>query len=176
MRIHDLDSQAGLVTQRLKRYTSIVAKLVREKPRLGEMEDIAGCRAVLPTLIAVDQVHRQLEKAYRLEIVTVRDYNAEPHSGGYRALHLWCRRDSFKVEVQLRTERQQQWAELVEEWDSSLGMDLKHEQAPDVVLVYFRELADYFSQLDNGVADSMIDKSSLNGATSALRDWARREA
>ncbi|PXY34988.1 hypothetical protein BAY59_05810 [Prauserella coralliicola] len=177
MRNQGLDSQAGLVTQRLKRFESIVAKLVREKPRLGEMEDIAGCRAVLPNLTSVNQVYQQLdEKARRLEIVTVRDYNDSPHTGGYRALHLWCRRDNFKVEVQLRTERQQQWAEFIEEWDSNLGIDLKHENAPDEVLSYFRELASYFCQLDNGVEYSMIDQSSLSTAMEELRDWARRQA
>lgn len=169
------DSQAGLVTQRLKRFESIVAKLVRDKSRLGEMEDIAGCRAVLPGLDTVTSVHRGLEGAQKLEIIQVRDYNDKPHMGGYRALHLWCRRDNFKVEVQLRTARQQRWAELVEEWDTLPGLDLKHERAPEPVLNYFRELADYFFKLDSGVADLDIGTSSLTVATAALRDWITKE-
>lgn len=96
-----------------------------------------------------------------------------PHKGGYRALHLWCRRDGFKVEVQLRTARQQRWAELVEEWDSALGIDLKHEVAPDVILSYFRELADYFDLLDTGVAELDADKSALRETREALETWAR---
>jgi ppGpp synthetase/RelA/SpoT-type nucleotidyltranferase len=175
MRVLDRESQAGLVTQRLKRFESIVAKLVRDKPRLGEIEDIAGCRAILPGRLVVEQVWQQLDRAHKLEILQVRNYNESPHAGGYRALHLWCRRDDFKVEVQLRTAYQQQWAELVEEWDSALGMDLKHEKAPDVVLTYFRELADYFSLLDKDVADSHIDKSALRAARTALDTWAARE-
>jgi hypothetical protein len=35
------------------------------------------------------------------------------------------------VEIQLRTVRQQDWAESVERLDKSHGLDLKHEQGPD---------------------------------------------
>lgn len=174
MRVLKLDSQAGLVTQRLKRFESIVAKLVRDRSRLAEIEDIAGCRSVLPDRATAERVWQQLdEKAQKLEIVQVKNYNDMPHKGGYRALHLWCRRDGFKVEVQLRTARQQRWAELVEEWDSALGIDLKHEVAPDVILSYFRELADYFDLLDTGVAELDADKSALRETREALETWAR---
>ena len=173
MRELGLASQAGLVTQRLKRYESIVAKLVRARTRLGEMEDIAGCRAVVPSLRLVTNIHAQIGNARKLEVVRVRDYNAEPHPGGYRALHLWCRRDDFKIEIQLRTARQQRWAELVEEWDSVLGLDLKHEVAPRVVLEYFVELAAYYHALDNGVAESTLDLSSLREAQDGLETWLR---
>jgi ppGpp synthetase/RelA/SpoT-type nucleotidyltranferase len=170
-----VDSQAGLVTQRLKRFESIQAKLVRDKSRLAEMDDIAGCRSVLPDLEVIASVQQQLSAASKLEIFKVRDYNALPHAGGYRALHLCCRRDGFKIEVQLRTSRQQTWAETVERWDSVFGHDVKHEAAPDVVLNYFREVGDFFAQLDSGVAESDIDESSGKTAAEALADWVQRE-
>ncbi|GLY68269.1 RelA/SpoT domain-containing protein [Amycolatopsis taiwanensis] len=176
MRILQLDSQTGLVTQRLKRYESIVAKLVRDKPRLGEIQDIAGCRAVLPGRETVAQVWTALGGSPKLRVEQVRDYNQCPHAGGYRALHLWCRRDGFKVEVQLRTAHQQQWAELVERWDGTLRLDIKHESAPEPVLKYFRELADFYHQLDNGVADSEADISALRAATAQVRHWLETEA
>lgn len=125
-RVLNQDSPAELVGQRLKRFESIVAKLIRDRTRLGEMEDIAGCRSVLP----------------KLELVRVRDYNECPHPGGYRALHLWCRRDGFKVEIQLRTT--QDWAEAIEQWDTALSSDLKHEQGPEELLTFFRELVNYY--------------------------------
>lgn len=172
MRTLGLNSQAGLVTQRLKRFDSIVEKLIRTKPRLAEIEDIAGCRSVLPTLSLVHEVHRHVaEAARKLEIVQVKDYIKDPHAGGYRALHLWCRRDGFKVEIQLRTAAQQDWAERVEAWDKILGLDVKHERAPDVVLEFFRQLADYYYQLDSGVAHSMVDVSALRAATTAVKEW-----
>jgi ppGpp synthetase/RelA/SpoT-type nucleotidyltranferase len=162
------------VTQRLKRFESIEAKLVRSQTRLGEMEDIAGCRTVLPGLDSVARVHEQLAQAARkLEVVTVRDYCERPHPGGYRALHLWCRRNGFKIEIQLRTNRQQRWAEMVEEWDSALRLDLKHEVGPDVVLNYFRLLADYYFSLDSGVANSHLDVSPLKAAEDELVTWLR---
>lgn len=163
--------------QRLKRYESIVAKLVRDQTRLAEIQDIAGCRGILPGLDAVRAVHEQLvERVGKLELVRVRDYNDVPHPGGYRALHLWCRRDDFKVEIQLRTARQQQWAEAVEEWDKLPGLDLKHEQGPEELLVFFRELANYYSQLDCGMAHSTVDMSMLRAARSAADAWLTREA
>lgn len=167
-----LQTPAGFVTQRLKRFESIEAKLIRARTRLGEMEDIAGCRAVVPGLASAGRIHDQLVTAARkLEIIQVRDYNAHPHAGGYRALHLWCRRDEFKVEIQLRTPRQQHWAEMVEEWDSVLGLDLKHERAPGVVLEYFCKLADYYNQLDRGMADLDVDLAPLRAARVALETW-----
>lgn len=171
MRELGVGSQAGLVTQRLKRIESIVAKLVRDKPRLGEIDDIAGCRAVLEDLPTVNRIYDQLHKAYKLEIIRPRNYNQKPHAGGYRALHLCCRRDGFKVEIQLRTTRQQRWAELVEQWDNALGLDLKHENAPEPPLRYFRQLADYYGQLDNHVQPADIDVTSLEEATVAVREW-----
>lgn len=174
-RLLDMESQAGLVTQRLKRYESIVAKLVRTRPRLGEIDDIAGCRAVLPSLSLVRTVHDELGRARKLEIDRVRDYNTEPHSGGYRALHLCCRRDGFKIEIQLRTRLQQEWAELVEEWDSALGSDLKHEDAPGPALSYFRELATFFSRVDAGEPDADRDRLALRSAREDLEAWAAKE-
>jgi ppGpp synthetase/RelA/SpoT-type nucleotidyltranferase len=114
---------------------------------------------------------RGVERAGKLELVRVRDYNELPHRGGYRALHLWCRRDGLKVEIQLRTSRQHDWAEAVEECDAWLGMDLKHEQGPDELLVFFRELADYHNRLDRGVTPSELDVSALRAARSAVRAW-----
>lgn len=163
------------VTQRLKRLDSIVAKLVRDKPRLGEIEDIAGCRAVLPDRTSVERVAEQLSSTTRLEIVRVRNYNERPHAGGYRALHLWSRHAGFKVEIQLRTTLQQFWAESLEEADRRLGIDLKHENAPQPVLTYFREWALCYALLDAGVADSDVDRASLDKATRDMQDWVWKE-
>src|SRR5690606_39651794 len=56
------------VVRRLKRWESIVAKLVRERSRLAEMEDTAGCRAILPTRQHVVRVKEHLELAGALQI------------------------------------------------------------------------------------------------------------
>src|SRR5690606_14051522 len=66
------------VVRRLKRWESIVAKLVRERSRLAEMEDTAGCRAILPTRQHVVRVKEHLELDGALQIERVRDYNAKP--------------------------------------------------------------------------------------------------
>lgn len=71
-------SPVSPVVRRLKRWESIVAKLVRERSRLAEMEDTAGCRAILPTRQHVVRVKEHLELAGALQIERVRDYNAKP--------------------------------------------------------------------------------------------------
>jgi len=73
------------------------------------MQDVAGCRAILPNLAAIDEVRRRIEHQ-KSEIVKVNDYNATPRSSGYRAVHIVVRRDGALVEVQLRTTNQQRWA------------------------------------------------------------------
>lgn len=168
-------SSAGLVTQRLKRYESIVAKVVRDQTRLAEIADIAGCRSVLPDLDAIQRVHdRLVRQRGKQELVRVRDYNELPHPGGYRALHLWCRRDGFKVEIQLRTARQDDWAELVERIDRSHRLDLKHEKGPEELLAFFRELANYHGQRDRGVAHAEVDVWGLHDAGMAAETWLAR--
>ncbi|MEU6132480.1 RelA/SpoT domain-containing protein [Saccharopolyspora sp. NPDC047091] len=174
MRVLRRDSTAQLVTQRLKRYHSIVAKLVRDKPRLSEIQDIAGCRAVLPSPLLVREVVDRIGTARKLTVEEVRDYEATPHSGGYRAVHVWCRRGDFKVEIQLRTDRQQQWAELVEEWDTTLGTDIKHESAPAPAIRYFRQLREHFHQIDQDQA--VPDRAMLLDAAADVRRWLTEEA
>lgn len=172
----ELDSSRDVVVQRLKTYKSVVRKLVRDRTRLAEIDDIAGCRAVLPNIRDVELVRIDLERrARRMAIERVRDYNATPHAGGYRALHLCCRRDGFKVEIQLRTFNQHEWAKMVEEWDDLLGLDIKHENAPAPVLTYFREWANYWRRIDSGVQHSDTDATLLNSATAGIRRWLAEE-
>ncbi len=85
------------VTQRLKRWTTIIDKLAREpKMQVTQMQDIGGVRALLPSLSHVYAVSRRLRKTWT--IIRVRDYIAEPKPSGYRALHLIVRRGGYPVE------------------------------------------------------------------------------
>ena len=104
------------------------------------MQDIAGCRAILPDLDTVAGVRRRIERQ-KSTIVKVDDYNADPKASGYRAVHFVVQRDGALVEIQLRTTGQQRWAKLVEDLDASYRLNLKDEQGPTEVLDYLRVYA-----------------------------------
>jgi putative GTP pyrophosphokinase len=102
-----------VVAQRLKRVPTIAGKLRREKGmRLSRMEDVGGVRAVLPDQDAAYRVARSLRKNWT--VTRFRDYVAEPKPDGYRALHLINRNRGRLIEIQLRTPRQDEWANRVE--------------------------------------------------------------
>jgi ppGpp synthetase/RelA/SpoT-type nucleotidyltranferase len=138
-----------VVAERLKRQPRIVGKLIRfPRMELTRMQDIAGCRAILPNLAAVEAVRPRIERQ-KSEILKVNDYNATPRSTGYRALHLIVRRDGALVEIQLRTPSQQAWAMLVEDLDGRYRLDLKDESGPEEVLEYLRVYALALAELDD---------------------------
>jgi hypothetical protein len=130
----------GLVVQRQKSLPSILAKLRRSKGmRLTQMQDIAGCRAVVSNL-------RQI---YRLRDVYIRDplshslklpvdYIRKPQPSGYRSVHLLVKFQSWQrprfnkllVEIQVRSTLQHTWATAVEAADLFLGSDLKQGNGP----------------------------------------------
>ena len=127
----ELDSRAGRIEQsggflrssRIKQIGSVAAKLRRMRTKLSGLEDIAGCRVVVPTPNDVDQL---LVECVTLCVSRVRDYRVLPHNG-YRALHLIVRADDGKpIELPLRTRAQHAWANLTERFASILDPDLKY--------------------------------------------------
>ena len=74
----------------------------------------------------------------RWDVKRERDYIEAPKETGYRGVHLVVERDGRRIEVQLRTAGQQQWADAVERTAGRLGMPLKDGEGDDRVLAYFR--------------------------------------
>lgn len=113
------------VAQRIKRLPSIRHKLERiPSMKLARMQDIGGCRAVVSTVKAVDQVVGYYKTKSRIKHKLIRDdpYIQNPKSSGYRGHHLVYRYYSDKnddynglqIEVQLRSRLQHAWATAVE--------------------------------------------------------------
>lgn len=111
----------GGVTGRLKRMASIQGKLQRRDVNdLSNMQDIAGCRAIVPS---VDYV-RNLEHALKKRGCDAKftDYISKPRNTGYRGIHVIAEykgrnrheHDGLKVEIQLRTILQHRWSTAVE--------------------------------------------------------------
>jgi len=87
------------------------------------MQDIAGCRLVVPNLVAQDQVVERLKSALPNAVVV--DRRKEP-SFGYRAVHIIATARNKLIEIQVRTELQHLWAQLSEKLSDVLDRALKY--------------------------------------------------
>lgn len=132
----------AIVAQRSKRRSSIKAKLDRMRDlRLSEMQDIAGCRAIVSSVTQVDELVNSYKHSYsNHELVHEDDYIRKPKSDGYRSYHLIYRYHNsnfpeyggLKVEIQLRSALQHCWATAVETADIFERQGLKaHQGSPD---------------------------------------------
>ncbi len=145
--------EAALVAQRLKRLSSIEAKLRRSHHmQLARMHDIGGCRAVLPFAEDVLGVVRNYDKSRALhEPLRRYDYLTSPRDSGYRGVHLVygyrTRSDAhavyggMRVEIQLRSRLQHAWATTVETVGTFSGQALKSSEGNEAWLRFFSLMA-----------------------------------
>ena len=140
---------AGPPAQRLKREDRIVEKLVRQPTlRLAQMQDIGGCRVVVPTMGDLDQLRERIEATWSKDIAAIDDWIATPRDTGYRALHIIVSRHDHLVEVQLRTQLQHRWARAVELAEKKTGQLLKDGTGDEEILAWFRDLGLAYAYLD----------------------------
>jgi putative GTP pyrophosphokinase len=138
------------VTQRHKRFTTILDKLAREpNMKLSRMQDIGGCRAVLPDVVAVERLRHRLER--RSGFVKTYDYLTEPKRSGYRGIHVILAYDERLIEVQLRTQRMHDWAITVERLSGRLNLDLKSSKGPPELLDFLETVATIDHMLETGI-------------------------
>lgn len=121
-------NKRAIVTYRVKRIDSIISKLKRlPGTQLARLEDIAGCRCILRNNEEVYRLKRLLEK--ELFIKSDRnDYIAEPKPDGYKSLHLIVQpkdKSCRPIEIQLRCEKDHNWATLVEITDQIYNTKIK---------------------------------------------------
>ena len=124
-----------IVSQRLKRLSSTIAKLERfEKMELWDMQDIGGCRAVVKNILEVDKVVDAFKSSeIKHKLTHEDDYIRNPKISGYRSRHLVYRYFSdrnktyngMKIEVQIRSPLQHAWATTVETVDIFTQQALK---------------------------------------------------
>lgn len=148
----DEDLGTGKVAQRLKRRRTIIDKLSRHpNMALSTMQDIGGCRAVLPKEAHVYEVAERLQKQKRWRIIDIDDYMQRPKPDGYRALHLVVQRHGCRIEVQLRSITQHSWAEVIEATDrQSAWGDLKLGRGPEILARYYALGADLLAAHERG--------------------------
>jgi len=167
------ETETVTVAQRLKRMNRILGKLQRmPDTKVARMEDIGGCRAVLATPDELSAVLRRIRR--RWDVVRERDYITDPKPAGYRAFHVVVERDGRRIEVQLRTRGQQDWADSLEAFASALDLPLKDDQGPEEVLEFFRAAGEgiYRDEYDVPVDDEFLAR--FGAARAAMTDWAAR--
>lgn len=138
-RIHD-DSPIEHVRTRLKSSESILRKAIRQGTDLSseavraEIRDIAGIRITCSFVSDVYWIADMLQGQADLQVLTTKDYIADPKPNGYRSLHLIVqvpvflseRTELVPVELQIRTIAMDFWASM----EHKLAYAYDHELPP----------------------------------------------
>jgi ppGpp synthetase/RelA/SpoT-type nucleotidyltranferase len=114
------------------------------------MGDISGARIVVPSLDLQDVTTEFVSTVFVANSPAIKDQRAEGDDYGYRAIHVLIRVQGRLAEIQIRTEWQDRWAQVVESLDSARDFDLKHGQGPTDWLEWLLELSDEFRKADLG--------------------------
>jgi GTP pyrophosphokinase len=144
------------VSQRLKRFRTILDKLIREPTmQLSTMQDIGGCRAVLASIDEIRRVERRLKR--NRPTLRYSDYIGSPRESGYRGVHVVVGYDDragieHAIEVQLRTRAMHQWAITVERLSGRLDVDLKSSRGPSEVLTLLSTISEAMAIEEAGEA------------------------
>jgi ppGpp synthetase/RelA/SpoT-type nucleotidyltranferase len=159
-------------SQRIKRMASILAKL-RDKDdmKLSQMQDIGGCRVVMPR---IDEVYRlrdiYLNSPLAHTFIGQKDYINDPRDTGYRGIHLKYRYsgkarstpwNGLKIELQVRTQLQHQWATAVEAAETFTRQALKSNKGSAEWLRFFCLMSSVFADIEGSphapdTSESMI--------------------
>lgn len=144
---------------RPKSNQSIIEKLRRQSTRLSQMQDIAGCRLVVEGPMQQRQLLESLLS--RFPGAEIHDRRAKP-SNGYRAVHLVVQHvDEQHVEIQLRTELQDLWAQCSERLADLHGIEVKYGGGPPEISALLTRLSEFVAEIErlqmlaspNAVAD-----------------------
>lgn len=171
-----LDIPQSIATFRLKRKSSILAKLRRKDFafELGAMDDLGGCRLIVDDLSQLDLACVRLRQMFP-EIKTEKDYVAKPQQSGYRSHHLIVQiPDScgggvlYRVEVQVRTKLQHYWATAVEAASEIYGKELKNpqfaigaQQRDSELLAFFAYSSALFALVEGGPVPNQFSEMDM---------------
>jgi hypothetical protein len=135
-----------LIAQRLKRMTSMLNKLARQpKMKLSQMQDLGGCRAIVPDISSVERIfelYRGPDNLFGSEgSIKAYDYIKQPKEDGYRGVHIVGRYhakaasnehwNGHRIEIQIRTRLQHAFSTSVETVTTFTRHPLKFGGGPD---------------------------------------------
>lgn len=149
-----------IVAERLKRLDSIINKLKREPTMsLWAMQDLGGCRVIVPTVEDVYRYAEKFEKSRKRHILkNQNDYIKSPKQSGYRSLHVIYEYKSDKndtynknilIEIQFRTHLQHLWATAVETMGLFTKQAIKAGQGDEDVQRFFALVSSLFAIREN---------------------------
>jgi ppGpp synthetase/RelA/SpoT-type nucleotidyltranferase len=120
-------------TMRVKTIGTLIDKLRRERDMLmSRVQDLAGARIVVANVPDQDGARDGICAHFTAagHRCRVRDRREEP-SYGYRAVHVIIQVEGIPVEIQIRTELQDSWAQIVERMADSWGRGIRYGEDPD---------------------------------------------
>lgn len=117
-------------TTRIKTVKTLVEKLKREPARLSTIQDIAGARVVIDgDLSEQDDAAGKIQARFH---PALRYYDLRPQPRyGYRAVHVVVAQHGLPVEIQIRTQLQDRWANINEKIADLFGRAIRYGQPPD---------------------------------------------
>lgn len=146
---------AGVSGARLKRMQAIRRKLQRLGLHLNQLQDLGGCRAIVPQMADVKNLATALREKSRHELRgNGNDYISSPKPDGYRSHHLIFTYNGLgaafgytgrRIEVQIRTQLQHSWATAVEAVGLVRGEYLKGSQGSEDWLRLFKLISAEFA-------------------------------
>lgn len=166
-----------IISQRLKRIPSILAKIAREKwMDLSRMQDIGWCRAIFSSISEVYGCFNAMRNAKRMSHnppKRVYDYIESPKTSWYRGIHMvyefqsnsksYSQYNGMLIEVQLRTKLQHYWATAVETVGIFTGQALKSSQWNEDWQDFFRLASNWFAMKEwqNLIPDISWEKEQI---------------
>ncbi|MGE0152224.1 MAG: hypothetical protein AB7R90_06360 [Reyranellaceae bacterium] len=147
----------GVTAARLKRMQAIRRKLQRIKLGLDQIQDLGGCRVILPSIAEVRSLIGILKEKLPSEVHKEDDYIAKPKKDGYRSHHVIfsfrrpqpTRYDGKRIELQVRTRLQHSWATTVEAVGLFRGEELKTQKGDKDWLRLFTLMSAEFADAEN---------------------------
>lgn len=176
-----------LVAQRLKRFPTIADKLHRYPTmQLSRMQDIGGVRAVVRNISDLRDLVSQYEKTrFQHERVAIHDYVDSPRGeDGYRSIHLVYKYSNnlenakqyngLRIEVQLRTKLQHNWATAVETMGTIIRQSLKTRGGEKKWLNFFALVSSAFAHIEGTPLVPGYDNLSMKETFRAVKSAEKR--
>lgn len=150
----------AFASQRLKRMVSIIGKLKRNPDMgLGGVQDIGGARFVfnnIPELMLAKECLSNTKLANFSIERSPYDYVENPKESGYRSIHFVYKYssdieelDGMRVELQIRTKLQHDWATAVETAELVSKSPLKSGNGDAAWLDFFKLVSAIFASTEN---------------------------
>ncbi|RYZ91558.1 MAG: hypothetical protein EOP06_06770 [Proteobacteria bacterium] len=130
-----------------KSTVAIVEKLKRETIRLNQIQDVAGCRVLVPDLATQDHLVENMMIFLSDAELEIDDKRGSP-TNGYRAVHVVAKKHGRPVEIQIRTGVQHAWAEISEKLADSLGHSIKYGAGDEDALRFLQKLSEVTAELE----------------------------